>query len=48
MDFLSQFLTSHAIFNCHAYVERMDQIIFFESSSFSMYDITFWGMLPTP
>ncbi len=34
VDFWSQFLTSYVIFNCRAYVERVDQIIFCKFSSF--------------
>jgi len=48
VDFLSQFLTSHAIFNRHAYAKWVDQIISCKSSSFSIYDVTSWGMFPTP
>jgi len=48
MDFRSQFLTSHAIFNPCAYVERVDQIIFCKSSSFTICEVTFQGTFPTP
>jgi hypothetical protein len=48
MDFQSQFLTSHAIFNRPAYAQWVDQIIFCRFSSFSIYDVTSRGMLPTP
>ncbi len=48
VDYWSQFLTSHAIFNCYRYVKRVDRIIFLKSSSFSIHDVTFRGTLPTP
>ncbi len=44
----SQFLTSHAIFNCHAYTQRVDQIISCKFSSFSIHDVASFGMLLTP
>jgi hypothetical protein len=40
VDTQTQFLTSHAIFNYHAYAERVYQIIFYKSSSFSIGDVT--------
>jgi hypothetical protein len=48
LDYRSQFLTSHAIFNHHAYTKRVDRIIFYKSSSFSIYDVASWGMFPMP
>jgi hypothetical protein len=48
VDSRSQFLTSHAIFNHCAHVERTDQIIFCKSLSFSIHDITSHGTLPMP
>jgi len=44
----SQFFTSYAFFNCCAYTQRVDRIISCKSSSFSIYDLAFWGTLPTP
>jgi hypothetical protein len=41
-------LVSHAIFNCCAYTKRVDQIIFYKSSSFSIQDVAFWRTLPKP
>jgi len=41
-------LTSHVIFNCHASTEWVDQIISCKSSYFSIRDVTFRSMLPTP
>ncbi len=46
LDSRSQFLTSRAIFNRCAYTQRVDQIIFYRSSSFSIYDVAFQGTLP--
>jgi hypothetical protein len=40
-------LTSHAMFNCCAYTEWVDWIIFWKSSSFSIRDVAFRGMFPT-
>jgi hypothetical protein len=40
-------LTSHAIFNRHAYVEQVDQIISYKSSSFSICDVASRSTLPT-
>jgi len=48
MDFQSQFLTSHVIFNRRASVEWVDQIISCKSSYFSICDVTSRGMFPTP
>ncbi len=48
LDFKSQFLTSHAIFNCHAYTQWVDQIIFYKFLSFSIHDVESQGTLPTP
>ncbi len=48
MDSRSQFLTSHAIFNCHAYVKRVDWIIPCKSSSFSICDVAIQGIFRTP
>jgi hypothetical protein len=41
-------LTSHAIFNRHAYVEQVDQIIFCKFSSFSIHDVASQGTFLTP
>ncbi len=48
LDSQSQFFTFHAIFNYCAYTQRVDQIIFYKSSPFSIRDVTFWGTLPMP
>ncbi len=48
LDSRSQFFTSHAIFNHHAYTQQVDRIVSCKSSSFSIHDVAFWGMLPTP
>ncbi len=48
LDSRSQFFTSHAIFNCRAYTQQVDQIITCKCSSFSIRDVTFWGTLPMP
>jgi hypothetical protein len=48
VDFLPQFLTSHAIFNHHKYVKHVDCIISCKFLSFFICDITFQGTLPTP
>jgi len=48
LDFRSQYLTSHAIFNCRAYTQWVDRIIPCKSSSFSIHDVASWGTLPTP
>jgi len=48
LDSWSQFLTSRAMFNCCAYTQQMDSIIFWKSSSFSICDIASQGTLPTP
>ncbi len=48
LDFQSQYLTSHAVFNCRVYTQRVDRIIPCKSSSFSIHDVAFWGTLPTP
>jgi len=48
VDYRSQFLTSHVIFNCHAYVKWMDRIIFCKFSYFCICDVVSWGTLPTP
>ncbi len=45
--FYSNFFTSHVIFNCYTYAYRVDQIIFYKSSSFSIHDVAFRSMLPT-
>ncbi len=39
-------LISHAIFNHHAYMEWVDQIISCKSSSFSIHDVAFRGTFP--
>ncbi len=44
----TQFLTSHVIFNCHAYTQRVDRIIPCKSSSFSILDVASRATLPTP
>ncbi len=48
VDFLSQFMTSHAIFNCYAYAEWVDWIISYKSSSFLIHDVASRNMLPMP
>jgi len=48
LDSRSQFLTSHAVFNCRAYTQRVDRIIPCKSSSFSIHDVTFRGIILTP
>jgi hypothetical protein len=48
VDSQSQFLISHAIFNCHAYAEWVDRIISCKSSSFSIHDVAFQDTFPTP
>jgi len=48
LDFRSQFFTSHAIFNCRAYAQRVDRIIPCKSSSFSIRTIASRATLPTP
>jgi len=48
LDSWSQFSTSHAIFNHHAYTKRMDRIISCKSSSFPIHDVASWSTLPTP
>ncbi len=48
LDSRSQILTSHAVFNCRAYTQRMDRIIPCKSSSFSIHDVASWGTLPMP
>jgi hypothetical protein len=48
MDSWSQFLTSHAIFNHHAYVEWVDRIISYKFSSFSIRDVAFQNTFPMP
>jgi hypothetical protein len=48
LDFQSQFLTSHVVFNCHAYTQRVDRIIPCKSSSFSIRDVASRNTLPTP
>ncbi len=40
-------MTSHAIFNCRAYVKPVDQIISCKSSSFSIHDVASQGTFPT-
>jgi hypothetical protein len=40
-------LTSHAIFNCCAYTQRVDRTISYKSSSFSICDVASRGTLPT-
>jgi hypothetical protein len=47
MDFRSQFLTSHAIFNLHAHVKWVNRIIFCKFSLFSICDATPRSTLPT-
>jgi hypothetical protein len=47
LDFRSQFLISHAIFNRHAYTKWVDRIISWKSSSFSIRDVAFRGTFPT-
>jgi hypothetical protein len=44
----SQSFTSHAIFNCRAYTQQVDQIISCKSSSFSIRDVASRATLPTP
>ncbi len=46
MDFQSQFLTSHAIFNGRAYTKWVDWIISCKSSSFSIHDVTSQNTFP--
>jgi hypothetical protein len=48
MDSQSQILTSHVIFNRHAYAKWVDQIIFCKSSCFSIRDVASRGTFPTP
>ncbi len=48
LNSLSQFFTSHAIFNCRAYTQQVDRIISCKSSSFSIRDVAFWDTLPMP
>ncbi len=48
VDFLSQFFTSHAIFNPHAYVEWVNRIISCEYLSFSICDVASWSTFPMP
>jgi hypothetical protein len=48
VNFWSQFLTSHAIFNHRAYVKWVDQIIFCKFSSFFIRDVTSWSTIPMP
>ncbi len=47
LDSRSQFFTSHAMFNRHAYTQQVDRIISCKFSSFSIRD-AFWDTLPTP
>ncbi len=48
MDSQSQILTSHAIFNRHAYAKWVDQIISCKSSSFSIRDVASRGKFLMP
>jgi len=48
LNFRSQFLTSHTIFNCYAYTQWVDRIIFCKSSSFFIHDVAFRSTLPMP
>jgi hypothetical protein len=48
LDSRSQFLTSHVVFNYHAYTQRVDRIIPYKYSSFSILNIASRGTLPTP
>ncbi len=48
LDSRSQFLTSHAVFNCRPYTQWVDRIIPYKSSSFSIRDVASRGTLPTP
>ncbi len=48
LDSRSQFFTSHAVFNCRAYAQRVDRIIPCKSSSFSIHTIASCATLPTP
>jgi hypothetical protein len=48
LHFRSQYLTSHVVFNCRAYTQRVDRIIPCKSSSFSIRDAASRGTLPTP
>ncbi len=48
LDSRSQYLTSHVVFNCRAYTQRVDRIIPYKSSSFSICDVASRGTLPTP
>ncbi len=48
VDSQSQFLTSHAIFNRHAYAQHVDRITSYKSSSFFIRDVVFRSTLPTP
>ncbi len=48
LNFWSQFLTSHAIFNHRAYTQWVDRIISYKSSSFFIRDVASRGTLPTP
>jgi hypothetical protein len=48
LDFWSQFLTSHAAFNRRAYTKGVNEIIFCQSSFFSICDVAFQRMFLTP
>ncbi len=48
LDSQSQFLTSHAVFNCRAYTQRVDRIILCKSSFFSILDVASRATLPMP
>ncbi len=48
VDFWSQILASHFIFNHRVYAKQMDEIISCRFSSFCIRDVTSRGMLPTP
>ncbi len=48
LDFRSQFLTSHVVFNCRAYKQWVDRTIPCKFSSFSILDVTSRATLPTP
>jgi len=39
----SQFFTTRAVFNCHAYTQRVDRIIPCKFSSFFIRDVASWG-----
>jgi len=48
LDSRSQYLASHAVLSCRAYAQRVDRIIPYKSSSFSIRDAASRGTLPTP